>query len=309
MAHWTQEQIPDLSGKVALVTGANSGIGLETARELARKGALVVLACRNEAKARAAMTDIQASVPAAQLEFLALDLSDLDSVRAAAEAFKSRHSRLDILVNNAGVMGHHAVQLTKQGFEMQFGTNHLGHFALAGHLFDRLKASPDARVVAVSSVAHRATKGLNLEDPAFEHTKYWHFDAYGKSKLSNLSFALELNRRARAAGLKLKAGAAHPGYSATNITSGTNQSHNKVKDFAVGIGNAMLGMPPLKGALPTLRAATDPGLKGGEFIGPGGLFELWGWPTELKPSALATDPALAGALWAQSEKWTGVRFF
>jgi len=308
MTQWTQDRIPSQAGKTALVTGANSGIGLETARWLAAKGATVILGCRNEAKAQAAVADIRAAVPEARLEFLQIDLSDLESVRVAAGRVKARNAPLDILCNNAGVMGHSSVQLTKQGFEMQFGTNHLGHFALTGHLFEQLKAAPAARVVAVSSVAHRTTRGLNLDDPRFERTRYWHFDAYGKSKLANLSFALELNRRARAAGLALKACAAHPGYSATNITSGTNQAGSKVKDFVVGIGNSMLGMTPLKGALPTLFAATSEEIEGGEFIGPDGLFELWGRPTRLTPSALACDASLAAKLWQRSEEWTGLRW-
>lgn len=305
---WTQDRIPSQAGKTALVTGSNSGIGLETARWLAARGASVILGCRNEAKANAALAEIRRTVPEARLEFLQIDLSDLESVRIAAERVKTAHPVLDLLCNNAGVMGHHSVQLTKQGFEMQFGTNHLGHYALTGRLFDVLKAAPAARVVAVSSVAHRTTRGLNLDDPAFERTRYWHFDAYGKSKLANLSFALELNRRARAAGLALKACAAHPGYSATNITSGTNQTGSKLKDAIVGFGNSLLGMSPLQGALPTLYAATEPSLEGGEFVGPNGLFELWGQPKPAKPGRLAQDPALASRLWQKSEEWTGVRF-
>ena len=309
MAPWSVEQIPDLRGTTALVTGSNSGIGRETARELARKGAWVVMACRSEAKANAAIEDIRATVPEAQVEFLQVDLSDLDSVKAAAERFNAGHDKLDLLCNNAGVMGHHAVQLTKQGFEMQFGTNHLGHFALAGRVFPKLKAAPNPRLVVVSSVAHRATRGLNLDDPGFKATPYWHFEAYARSKLANLQFALELNRRARAAGLKLRAAAAHPGYSATNITSGTNQAQNKLKEMMVNVGNSLMGMAPIKGALPTLYAATAPDIEGGEFIGPNGLFELWGSPVRVKPSPLAANPELAGALWAKSEEWTGVRFF
>jgi NAD(P)-dependent dehydrogenase (short-subunit alcohol dehydrogenase family) len=308
MAPWTIEQIPDLQGRTALVTGANSGIGLETARVLADRGAHVVLGCRSETKAAAAMAVIRATVPDARLEFLALDLSDLDSVRAAVAAFKARHATLDILCNNAGVMGHATVQLTKQGYEMQLGTNHIGHFALATGLLDRLLAAPAARVVAVSSVAHRVPRSLDLDDPAYARTPYWHFAAYGRSKLANLLFVLELNRRAQAGGLKLKAAAAHPGYSATNITSGTNQNGNPVKDFLVRFGNAAMGMPPAQGALPTLYAATAPHLQGGEFIGPGGLFELWGAPAPTRPSALAQDPVLARALWQKSEAWAGVRW-
>lgn len=308
MAPWSIEQIPDLQGRTALVTGANSGIGLETARVLAERGAHVVLGCRNETKAAAAMAVIRATVPEASLEFLALDLSDLDSVRAAVAGFRAKHAALDILCNNAGVMGDASVQLTKQGFEMQLGTNHIGHFALAAGLLEPLRAAPAARVVGVSSVAHRVPRSLNLDDPAYRRTPYWHFAAYGRSKLANLLFVLELNRRARAAGLKLKAAAAHPGYSATNITSGTNQSGNPVKELLVRFGNAAMGMPAARGALPSLYAATAPALQGGEFIGPGGLFELWGAPAPTRPSALAQDAQLATALWQRSEEWTGVRW-
>ena len=308
MSHWTQQQIPDLSGKVALVTGSNSGIGLETARELARKGAQVVMACRNEAKAKAAMADIKATVPGAKVEFLQLDLSDLDSVRDAAVRFTTNHARLDLLCNNAGVMGQPTMQRTRQGFEMQFGTNHLGHFAFTGLVLGALKAAPSARVVAVSSIAHRVPKQLDLDDPNFERTRYWHMEAYGRSKLANLLFAGELNRRAQAAGLKLVASAAHPGYSATNITS-TTTAGNKVMEFFTNVGNSMLGMSPLKGALPTLYAATSPDIRGGEFIGPQGLFTLWGWPGVETPAAPGRDTAAAARLWDKSEAWTGVRYF
>jgi NAD(P)-dependent dehydrogenase (short-subunit alcohol dehydrogenase family) len=308
MAPWSIDQIPDLTGKVALVTGANSGIGFETARTLAARGADVVLACRSEAKALAAMAVIRATQPDARLEFLALDLSDLDAVRAAAAELARRHERLDILCNNAGVMGHASVQLTKQGFEMQFGTNHLGHFAFTGLLLGLLQEAPAARVVAVSSVAHKVPAGLNLDDPAYERTRYWHFDAYGRSKLANLLFMLELNRRARAAGLTLVAAGAHPGYSATNITSGTNQGRNPVKDVAVKIGNTLFGLSPQRGAMPTLLAATSPDIRGGEFIGVTGLFELWGLPGPVQPGKLAKDPALAAQLWEKSEAWTGISY-
>jgi NAD(P)-dependent dehydrogenase (short-subunit alcohol dehydrogenase family) len=303
-----ESPLPDLSGKLALVTGANSGIGLETARALAAAGAHVVMACRDPARARAAMDTIYASQPEVLMEFLQVDLSDLDSVRAATAEFRRRHDQLDILCNNAGVMGHATVQRTKQGFEMQFGTNHLGHFALAGGLLDALRAAPSARVVAVSSVAHKVPKGLDLDDPGFERTRYWHFEAYGRSKLANLLFAFELNRRATAAGLALRAAAAHPGYSATNITAGTNQSRNRIKEAAVQLGNTLFGLPPWKGARPTLIAATSPDIRGGEFIGIGGPFQLWGAPGPVEPAPLARDPALAGALWRKSEEWSGVRW-
>lgn len=304
---WTQEQIPDQAGKTALVTGSNSGIGLETARWLAAHGATVILGCRSEAKAQAALEDIRRSVPGAKLEFLQLDLSDLDSVRAAAARARAAHPVLDLLVNNAGVMGQPTVQRTKQGFEMQFGTNHLGHFALTGLLLEALQAASAPRVVAVSSIAHRATRGLDLEDASFERAPYRHFEAYARSKLATLQFALELNRRARAAGLKLLAAAAHPGYSATNITSATTNG-SALKGSLVQFGNSLMGMSPLKGALPTLYAATAPEIRGGEFIGPDGLFTLWGWPGVETPNATARDERAAADLWKKSEEWTGVRF-
>ena len=307
MAPWNVEQIPDLAGKTALVTGANSGIGFETARVLAARGAHVVLACRSADKARAAMDVIRAAQPDARIEFLPLDLSDLDSVRAAAADFAARHAALDILCNNAGVMGSPVIQRTKQGFEMQLGTNHLGHFALTGLLLERLRAAASPRVVAVSSIAHRATRALDLDDHAFERAKYRHFEAYARSKLATLQFALELNRRAQAAGLKLRAAAAHPGYSATNITNATTNG-NAVKGFFVQIGNSFLGMSPLKGALPTLFAATSPTIQGGEFVGPNGPFTLWGWPGLETPAAAARDPRAGAALWEKSQEWTGVRW-
>jgi NAD(P)-dependent dehydrogenase (short-subunit alcohol dehydrogenase family) len=307
MAPWTVEQIPDLKGRTALVTGANSGIGFETARVLAARGAHVVLACRSADKAQAAMAVIHAGQSDAAIEFLPLNLSDLDSVRAAAEQFAARHAALDILCNNAGVMGSPAVQRTQQGFEMQLGTNHVGHFALTGLLLDRLKAAPSPRVVSVSSIAHRAARGLDLDDPAFERAKYRHFEAYARSKLATLQFALELNRRARAAGLPLRAAAAHPGYSATNITSATTNG-SAVKGFFVNIGNSFLGMSPLRGALPTLYAATSPTIQGGEFIGPNGLFTLWGWPALETPAAVARDERAAAALWEKSQEWSGVKW-
>jgi len=307
MAPWNIDQIPDLTGRTALVTGANSGIGFETARVLAARGAHVVLACRSADKARAALDVIRATQPEPRIEFLPLDLSDLDSVRAAAAQFAARHRALDILCNNAGVMGSPAIQRTKQGFEMQLGTNHLGHFALTGLLLERLQAAATPRVVAVSSIAHRATRALDLEDHAFERARYRHFEAYARSKLATLQFALELNRRAQAAGLRLRAAAAHPGYSATNITSATTNG-SAVKGFFVQVGNSFLGMSPLKGALPTLYAATSPAIQGGEFVGPSGPFTLWGWPGLETPAAAARDARAAAALWEKSQEWTGVKW-
>lgn len=308
MTQWDPQQIPDLSGKVALVTGCNSGIGLETARTLAAKGAVVVLACKTDAMTEAAEASIRASVPQARLEPLQIDLSDLESVREAATRFRARRASLDILCNNAGTMGHHTVQRSAQGFELQFATNYLGHFALTGLLFDLLQAAPAARVVMVSSVAHKMTKGLNLDDPGFEQGGYNHFDAYGKSKLACLSFALELNRRAVRAGLGVRACAVHPGYASTNITSGANQDRNFIKDLAIRLGNAVFGMSPVRGALPSLVAATANGIEGGEFIGPDGLFALWGRPARAEPAPVAQDSQLAAALWKKSEEWTRVRF-
>ncbi len=308
MGKWTTSDIPNLKGKLAVVTGANSGLGYYTAQELARKGAQVVLACRSREKTETALRDIRAVVPGAVLEFMPLDLSDLDSVRAFAQAFKAKHRRLDILCNNAGVM---ALPLgrTKQGFEMQIGTNHLGHFALTGQLLDVLRATPGARVVNVASLAHRWTRGLDLDDLNWEHKHYKKWDAYGKSKLANLLFTYELQRRLSKAGIGVISAAAHPGYSATNLQfAGPAMEKSAFGKATMWLGNALLAQPGNMGALPTLYAASMPDVEAGGYYGPDGWRQLRGYPKRVGSSRTSRDEDTARRLWGLSEKLTGVQY-
>jgi NAD(P)-dependent dehydrogenase (short-subunit alcohol dehydrogenase family) len=296
MTKWTLDSMPHQSGRVAIVTGANTGIGFETAAALAARNATVVMACRNRQKAEDAMERIRARTPAAQLEFIELDLASLASVERFAEAFRARHDRLDLLINNAGVMvpplGH-----TEDGFELQFGCNHLGHFALTGRLLGLLEAAPGARVVTVSSMAHRQGKmkfdNLNAEQG------YEKMAAYGQSKLANLLFTFELQRRLEAAGSKIVATAAHPGWTGTDL-----QRHSALIRFL----NTFFAQNPPMGALPTLRAATDLEAEGGDYYGPKGFYEMRGYPVKVGTTPAARSEAEARRLWEVSEKLTGVPF-
>ena len=305
---WTLDDIPDLGGKTAVVTGANSGLGYHTAAVLARKGAQVVLACRSRDKTEAAMQQMRREAPEGKLEFMALDLSDLASVRAFAEAFAARHARLDILCNNAGVMALPFTR-TKDGFEMQIGTNHLGHFALTGLLLERLKATPGARVVTVASLAHRWTLRLNPDDLNFEKTRYWKWDAYSKSKFANLVFTFELDRRLRQAGSSVIAVAAHPGYSATNLMFvGPAMERSAVGKWVMNAGNALFAQPASRGALPQIYAAAMPDVEGGDYWGPDGFRQLWGTPRRVGCRREARDEQMGRRLWEASERLTGVRY-
>ncbi|MFA5938007.1 MAG: oxidoreductase [Sinimarinibacterium sp.] len=310
MTRWTERDIPDLAGKLALVTGANSGLGLATAQALAAHGAHVVLTCRGQAKADAAMAQIRARTPKAKLEFLELDLSDLTSVRHAADTFKARHKRLDILVNNAGVMGLPLMH-TKDGFELLFGTNHLGHFAFAGLLFDRLRAASGARIVAVASLAHW-TGRMPLDDLNWERRRYNKAGAYSQSKLANLMFALELQRRLDARSVDVLSLAAHPGYAATNIFFGGEAAQESLLRSlwtrAAQLGAALFAQPAELGALPSLYAATAPDAVGGGYYGPNGPFEARGYPKRAYISPLARNARVAAELWTASEHLTGVRW-
>jgi NAD(P)-dependent dehydrogenase (short-subunit alcohol dehydrogenase family) len=256
------------------------------------------------------MKHIRAAASGAKLEFLQLDLSDLDSVRAAVQTFKSRSPRLDVLCNNAGLMTLPYTK-TKDGFEMLFGTNHLGHFALTGGLIDTIRATPGARVVTVSSVAHRNGR-MPLEDLNWERQAYSRGGAYGRSKLANLLFTLELERRFRKANIKAISVAAHPGYSATNIVYGGSGAPpsllRSIWNKLAAIGNMLLAQPADQGALPSLYAATAQDVKGGDYIGPDGLLEFRGYPKRVQPNRLARDEQLAAGLWKKSEEMTGVRF-
>ncbi len=307
MSHWTPARIPDLSHKIAMVTGANSGLGYHTATELARHGAHVVLACRAREKTEAAMRQIRLAVPDASLEFMRLDLADLDAIAGFATDFKSRHPQLDILHNNAGVMALPLVR-TRQGFEMQIGTNHLGHFALTGHLLAALQATPGSRVVTTSSMAHTWTRGMDLDDLNWERKRYRKWDAYGKSKLANLLFAYELRRRLDNAKYPISV-AAHPGYAATNLQSaGPEMAKSTLAGVFMRVGNTLLAQPAEMGAFPQLYAATMPDVHNGDFYGPGGLAGMRGYPVQARSNRASHDPDVANRLWALSEKLTGVRY-
>lgn len=290
-----------LSGKTAIITGANSGIGLETAMVFAARGARVILAVRNTEKGQAARDAILNVNRQADVEVMPLDLSDLESVRFFAESFRSRHNSLDLLINNAGVMTP-PYSKTKDGFELQFGSNHLGHFALTGHLLPLLASTKDARIITVSSLAHRGASIFfdNLDGSnGYKAMKF-----YGQSKLANLMFARELDKNLKAHSLSAISIACHPGISATNLFKIGNRD-------ATGIFKGLMNrffQPAHMGALPTIYAATDPSLKGGEYIGPDGKGRRKGFPAIDTPHRSAEDEAAARRLWDVSEDLTGVRF-
>jgi len=301
-AKWSSEQIPDQHGRTAVVTGANSGLGLVTARELARHGAEVVLACRNMDKGAQAMRQIEAAAPGARLQLDELDLSSLASVQAFAERFRSEHDGLDLLINNAGVMAPPRKQ-TADGFELQLGTNLLGPFALSGRLIDLMGARSDARVVTLSSNAHKFGR-IDFDDLQSER-HYTRWGAYGQSKLADLMFALELDRRLRASGSTIKSIAAHPGYAATNLQSAAAPALDRL---VMRFSNLLMAQSAENGALPTLYAATAPGLEGGSYVGPDGIGEFRGHPHPVSPNRAARDEQAAARLWEVSEELTGVRF-
>jgi NAD(P)-dependent dehydrogenase (short-subunit alcohol dehydrogenase family) len=300
---WLAEDIPDQSGRVAVVTGGNSGLGAAVAGQLARHGAEVIIACRDTAKGGALAKAILAVSAKGSARVARLDLGELASIHAFAREFALGHRRLDLLVNNAGVMAPPR-RMTKDGFELQFGTNHLGHFALTGLLLPLLLASPSPRVVTVSSQAHRGG-WINFDDLAGQrHYNRW--VAYGQSKLANLMFALELDRRSRQAGLNLRSYAAHPGWSATNLQSaGPALPHERA---FMAVVNRLYAQSADMGALPVLYAATFPDLAGGSFVGPDGLGEGRGHPKLVHGSSRAHDGAVASRLWMVSEELTGVSF-
>jgi len=303
---WTAEDMPDLSGKTVIVTGGNSGIGFEAALQFARKKARTILACRSLDKANAAAAQIVASNSDARVEVMELDLSSLASIRTFADAFHKSHSRLDALVNNAGVMAL-PYRKTADGFEMQFGTNHLGHFALTGLLFDVLLATQGSRVVNVSSGAHRMGR-IRFDDLQWERSYYKWF-AYGQSKLANLLFTFELQRRIDAAHAKLLAVACHPGYAATNLqAAGPRMKGSSTMESLWGTLNGTFAQSAAMGALPTLYAVTSPDVHGGDYIGPDGMAEMWGHPTQVKTSAAAKDAGVAAKLWDMSEQLTKVHY-
>ena len=297
--HWTTADIPDQTGRVAVVTGSNTGLGLETAKALAGSGAEVVMAVRNLAKGDAAKTQILEAHPNATIHLQSLDLGSLDSIANAADEILGLHDHLDLLVNNAGVM-YTEWQSTSDGFEFQMGVNHLGHFALTMALLERLMATDESRVVSVSSLAHKARSQLDPET-MMSGQKYDRVAAYGRSKLANLLFTYELQRRLAMAGSTTSALVAHPGISKTELGRNAPRSVQFMERFS-----GLILQSAEKGALPQLRAATDPTATGGQYYGPSGFMEGRGNPVVVTSSPRSHDEDLQRALWAESERLTAM---
>ncbi len=308
MTGWTADDLPDLSGKTAIVTGANRGLGYQTALELARNGAHVLLAARDPARGAAALERLRADAPASRAELVELNVADLDSVRRFAEAFLARGEGLDLLINNAGVMAIPQRELTAQGFERQLGTNHLGHFALTGRLLPALLQRPSSRVVTVSSNRHKQATGIDFDNLQGER-HYAQWGAYDQSKLANAMFVLELDRRLRAAGLAVVSVGAHPGFTRTNLQfAGPRSGGTSLAALALALATRLFAQPERQGALPVLYGATAPDVQGGQYFGPTGPGERRGHPGLVAFSAAARDAAAAARLWRVSEELTGVRF-
>jgi NAD(P)-dependent dehydrogenase (short-subunit alcohol dehydrogenase family) len=301
---WDATHLPDQHGKRVIVTGANSGIGYDAAAALAMAGAAVVLACRSEERGSQALRLLRAAHQDADVALQLLDLSSLASIRTFAEALGP--APIDLLINNAGLMAL-PYGTTEDGFEMQLGVNHLGHFALTGLLFERIVAAPEPRVVTVSSLAHH--RGSLPTDALFhQEPGYGKWRAYAASKLANMLFHFELHRRTRARHSHLAAVACHPGYAATNLQQkGPKMTGNRLTGLVHSLGNALVAQPSEMGALPTLFAAVEP-LESGAFIGPAGRLEMRGPPTKVRASRAARDPEAGARLWAQSIEATGVSF-
>lgn len=301
---WTPRQMPSQQGRLAIITGANSGIGYHAARHLARAGASVVLACRNQEKGDAARATLLAQNPDAKLEVRVLDVADLDSVRRFADAFHAEGRSLDLLINNAGVMALPERRSTPQGFEMQFATNHLGHFALTGLLLRALLRQPDSRVVTIASIAHKSGV-LNFDDLNAERS-YAPRRAYSQSKLANLVFGFELDRRLRARQANTASILAHPGVAVTNIVS--NGMGMGLQGRIASVVISLFAQSDDCGSWPTVYAAVSPEAHGGGYYGPDGIAEIKGTPVEVTPKPQALDPAAGKRLWEVSELLTGVRY-
>jgi NAD(P)-dependent dehydrogenase (short-subunit alcohol dehydrogenase family) len=299
---WTAGDVPDQTGRVAIITGANTGLGYETAAVLADRGAHVVLAVRNLDKGKDAVARIKAETPTADVTLQALDLTSLDDIRKASDELRSAYPRIDLLVNNAGVM-YTDKGNTKDGFELQFGTNHLGHYALTGRLLDHLLPVDGSRVVTVSSVGHRILADIHFDDLQWDRS-YNRVRAYGQAKLANLMFTYELARRLKAKGGPTIALAAHPGGSNTELTRYIPRVVRPPIELVWGLTAQSADM----GALPALRAATDPAATGGQYYGPGGPGEFRGNPKVVDSSKKSKDQAIQGRLWEVSEKLTGVTY-
>jgi len=303
---WTAADVPDQSGRVAVVTGANGGIGLETASVLAGAGAHVVMFCRNPSKTEAAQDRIREAHPRASLEVVACDLSSQASVKQAAAELRSRHDRIDLLINNAGVMAIPR-RITEDGFEMQLATNHLGHWSLTALVIDLMLRVEGSRVVTVTSELHKAGR-IDFGDLNGDR-RYSRWRAYAQSKLANVLFARELCRRLLAGRHATISGAAHPGYAATDLqTVGSKMGGHRWTERIIELGNRLVAQTPAMGALPTLYAATSPHMISGMLIGPDGLFDMRGHPEVVVPSKSGQDTELAERLWEVSEELTGVAF-
>ncbi|AKF04961.1 oxidoreductase [Sandaracinus amylolyticus] len=306
---WTASNVPEQTGKTFVITGSNSGIGYEAAVILAQRGGEVILACRSQEKGRTALEQLRAAAPGAKVKLMKLDLASLASVRAFADQVKSEHGRIDALINNAGLMAIPRAT-TEDGFEMQLGTNHLGHFALTGLLFGRLIETAPARVVNVASQAHRMGK-MRFEDLMGEK-RYEKWSAYGQSKLANLLFTFELQRRTEKkwpGKAPVAAVACHPGYAATELQGkGPELEKSRFGAMIMKLGNGMFAQTAAMGALPTLRAATDPDTKSGDYYGPAGLGEMAGPPVKVGCTPAARDPEVAKQLWERSVELTKVDF-
>jgi NAD(P)-dependent dehydrogenase (short-subunit alcohol dehydrogenase family) len=303
--NWTKDNIPSQQGKTILITGATSGIGLETAKVLSEKGAKIILPVRNLEKGKHAEQEIKQRFKSADVTLMKLDISDLDSVRLFADEFLKKYSKLDLLLNNAGIMWTPQRKTTKQDQELQFATNHLGHFLLTGLLMPLLKSTPNSRVISQSSVLHKKGQGQNFEptiyfDDLNFSKSYDTKKAYAQSKLANLLFTYELDRRFKAANIHSIATASHPGYTATNL--------QKDAGFMMKVMNVLLAQKVNMGSLPILRAATEQHLKGAEFFGPTKMNEMKGFPELVRSSDTSYDSNLAKKLWDVSEKLTNHKY-
>jgi NAD(P)-dependent dehydrogenase (short-subunit alcohol dehydrogenase family) len=309
MAGWTTNDIPDQSGRVVLVTGGNSGLGYQIVLQLARKGARVLLGCRDRGRGAAALERLAADAPGGHAELVQLDLADLASVERFSTGFLAGGQGLDLLVNNAGVMAIPHRETTAQGYERQFGTNYLGHFALTGRLLPALAQRPGSRVVTVSSNMHKRASGIDFDDLQAERS-YRPWAAYEQSKLANAMFVLELDRRLRSAGLDVVSAGAHPGFAATNLqVTGPQSGGSGLMARGMGLATRLFAQPARDGALPVLYAATAEDVHGGEYFGPDGPGEMRGRHPKLAQfSRAAHDEAVAARLWAVSEELTGVTF-
>ena len=306
MSNWTAENLPDLDGKTAVVTGANSGLGFEATKKLAQNNAEVIMACRGREKGLEAKEEIKERVENADLEVMQVDLASLDSAKEFTDKVKEKYEKLDLLFNNAGIMAIPRRE-TEEGFEMQFGVNHLGHFALTSHLIELLESTDSkARIITQSSVAHE-NGDINFEDINHEQS-YDRMQAYSDSKLANLLFAKELDRKLGEKGLDIKSVASHPGVSTTNLFSAEESQHNFIVAKLMALGLRVFGQSAEKGCLPMLYAATSEEIEGGEYIGPDGFKNIKGNPEKQTPSEKALDEELAEMLWEKSEEMAEVDF-